>query len=359
MNRMLLIGDPHFRIDNVDETAIFSTHLHNFLTNHPEIDMIVVLGDILHNHEKLHTSALNVAVDFFKMLISFNRNLYCLVGNHDATSNQIFLTDNHWLKVLKEWPGITIVDKPLKVNLQDGCAVLCPYVPDGRLVEALNTLDDWKNAKYICAHQLIDGAKMGPIVAQGVEEWKEEYPFLFLGHLHDKQRIGKNAYAVGSSLQHSYGEGSDKSLALIDLSKQIGFDNIEEIYLEIKRKKIMYANVNELEELSNKIKDLEDNNIEYKIVLSGEESDFKAIKNSSLYKETKLLENVKDVVFKHKLNKKIENETSEISSNENEDDFIKCLEELIQKENDPFLTSLYEHVLMGKDDISDKDVLFF
>jgi D-alanyl-D-alanine carboxypeptidase len=99
---------------------------------------------------------------------------------------------------------------------------------------------------------------------------------------------------VGSSLQHSYGEGSDKSLALIELTKEIGFDNIEEIYLEIKRKKIMYANVNELEELSNKIKDLEDNNIEYKIVLSGEESDFKAIKNSSLYKETKLLENVKD-----------------------------------------------------------------
>jgi hypothetical protein len=42
-----------------------------------------------------------------------------------------------------------------------------------------------------------------------------------------------------------------------------------------------------------------------------------------------------------------------------EDDFIDCLQTLIYNEEDPYLSSLYEHVVYGKEDKSDKDVFFF
>ena len=129
MSKILCIGDPHFRVDNIDETRIFTTNLSKYLDEN-EIDIIIVMGDVLHTHEKIHTFALNAAFDFFKMLSSKNKPVYSLVGNHDATSNTIFLTNNHWMNVLKGWKNITVVDYPTKVETNESFIVLCPYVPD-------------------------------------------------------------------------------------------------------------------------------------------------------------------------------------------------------------------------------------
>jgi DNA repair exonuclease SbcCD nuclease subunit len=350
-NYFLCIGDPHFKLDNIDDTRQFISNLDKYLSAHEEIDYIVVMGDVLHTHEKLHTVALNIAVDFFKMLVSHERNIYCLVGNHDATSNTIFLTTNHWMNILKGWDYLTIVDYPIKVEIQNSFVVMCPYVPEGRFIEALDKVEDWKDASIIFGHQTINGAKMGMIVAKDIDEWKDCYPILISGHIHDKQIIGDNVYYTGSSLQHSFGEGSDKSLTKFNFRKDIKIEEFEEVYLEIKKKKIIYADVSELDEIQEKLKD----EVEYKIVLSGNESEFKALKNSTLYKETIGLDNVKDIKFKTKINKK----ENEIQNEEHQDDdFCKCLEGLVIKSEDPYLISIFEHLLYGKEDISDKDVLF-
>jgi DNA repair exonuclease SbcCD nuclease subunit len=351
MKQILCIGDPHFRVDNIEETKQFTKTLSNYLDEHNEIDIVIVMGDVLHTHEKVHTFALNSAVDFFKMLITKQKDVYCLVGNHDATSNTIFLTDNHWMNILKGWNNLTIVDYPLKINIEDRFAVLCPYVPDGRFVEALNKIEDWKESICVFGHQLIDGAKMGMIVANGVEEWKDEYPMLISGHIHDKQWIKNNMYYTGSSLQHSFGEGGDKSLAKIYIDDQV---KVEEIYLEIKKKKILYADISELEELKEKMKE----DIEYKIVLSGNEGDFKMLKNSDLYKETIGLDNVKDIKFKTKMKEIEKNKEDGSLKEQSEDDFYNCLSQLVRKQNDPFLESFFEHIFLGKEDNSDKDMIF-
>jgi DNA repair exonuclease SbcCD nuclease subunit len=352
MSKILAIGDPHFKVDNTDESTMFIDNLKRWIDEHlHELCKIIVLGDILHTHEKIHTVALNNAVEFFKMLTSFGIPVYALVGNHDATSNTIFLTNNHWLNTLKGWDNLTIVDYPIKIsynysNTSD--IVLCPYVPDGRFVEALNHVNSWKDALIVFGHQLINGAKMGMIVATDVEEWKEEYPYLISGHIHDKQQIRVNAYYTGSSMQHSFGESGDKSLCLISVSdRNVTF---EEVYLTIRKKKILYADVTNLEETLEKMKE----EVEYKIVLSGEESDFKALKNSSLYKEAMKCDNLKNITFKSKINKEL---TKDIEHKN--DDFCQCLQELVKSEDDPYLTSLYEHIMYGKEDLSDKDVFFF
>ena len=106
--KILAIGDPHFHVDNISESKQFTSSIDTYL-NDNEVDCIVVLGDILHTHEKLHTDALNSALHFFKMLVSRNKHVFCLVGNHDATSNTIFLTDNHWMNALKCWENVKII----------------------------------------------------------------------------------------------------------------------------------------------------------------------------------------------------------------------------------------------------------
>ena len=356
MTRILAIGDPHFRTDNITETQQFSQELEQYISTN-DIDIIIVLGDILHTHEKLHTSALNAAVDFFKMLTSFDREVFVLVGNHDAISNTIFLTTNHWLNALKQWSNITIIDYPTKniINKKEEFIVLCPYVPDGRLVEALNLVPDWKKSRVIFAHQLLNGAKMGMIVAKDVEEWYDEYPLCVSGHIHDKQRIKSNLYYTGSSLQHSFGESSNKSLCLMIIRSTI---EMEEVYLSIKRKKIIYAEVDELQEISKKIAE-KDDDMEYKIVLKGQIEDFKALKKSSLYKEAISIENIKNITFKADIPELVvkNSESDDRNERDNSDDFCHHLLRLVEKTDNPYLLSLCEHVLYDKEDISDKDIL--
>jgi DNA repair exonuclease SbcCD nuclease subunit len=361
--KILAIGDPHFKVDNIEESKIFTDNLSSFLSQNTDIEIIVVLGDVLHNHEKLHTFALNSATTFFSMLLSHKRKCFCLVGNHDATSNTIFLTDNHWMNALKGWNGLTIVDRPIIEFINETDFItLCPYVPDGRFHEALShitsmnileekriKINDWKQSKCIFSHQLFDGVKMGPIVARNVEEWKEEYPFCINGHIHENQRPQENIYIPGSAMQEGYGDMTDKIVAVITLNEtKIPF--VDEIDLNIKRKKIIYTTVDEIDNIQSKLEKNE--NIYYKIVVKGSDAELKALKNSSKYKDALEINNVKKIAFKTTWKEQKESITLE-------DDFVECLQTLVLRENDPYLSSLYEHMMYGSEDKSDKDVFFF
>ena len=88
--RVIAIGDPHFRVENIIEVENFIDKIAK-LTKSENPDMIVVLGDLLHTHEKIFTIALNKAYDFIKILRDIAPT-YVLVGNHDYIQNSQFLT---------------------------------------------------------------------------------------------------------------------------------------------------------------------------------------------------------------------------------------------------------------------------
>lgn len=337
---LLLIGDPHFRVDNITETKKFISsvvQLANKLQSENKLDYIVVLGDILHTHEKLNTFALNVACDFFKALVDVCHT-YVLVGNHDATSNTIFLQDTHWMNALKMWRGITIVDVPTKIH----DVILCPYVPDGRFVEALSLyFSDWKNAKLIVAHQLLNGAKMGAITAENVEEWMDDWPLCISGHIHDKQLVKSNLFYTGSSMQHAFGESDDKTLCLVDTCT-LKWENIE---LDIQKKKIIYCEPQNIAAVLHKIEP----NTQYKIVVKGDAASCKAAKNSSVVKELKANKLVKSVQFKETMVKKDSVEKTEESKG-----FEATLRDVVARRSDPFVESLLNSCLGIGEDLSDK-----
>lgn len=337
--KFLCIGDPHFKVDNYEETNDFIKKLEEYIKNNIDIiDYIIVLGDILHNHEKLHTSALNIATNFFKMLVKYKQNkVYCLVGNHDAISNTIFLTDNHWLNVLKEWNTINIIDKPYKLDLDDHFIIMSPYVPDGMLHKALNYIPEWKKSSIIFAHQLLNGAKMGAIITENVEEWKDDYPLLVSGHIHDKQKIKKNLYYSGSSLQHAYGESSDKTICLIDSNTL----DINEIDLKIMTKKIVYIDSENLKNLNIDFK--ENENI--KLVVSGDYNFFKEYKNSEFIKEK--FKNIDKVVFKQKNIERKQNKYESFN------DYLFLIEHMVKETQDEQLYSFYQNIIYNKPDKSE------
>lgn len=236
MTSFLAVGDVHIKLDNLLEIDHLTDTLVSIIQQHRP-DYLILLGDILHTHERIHTNCLNQAAKLFRKCSEIIPT-YVLVGNHDYISNSQFLTDEHWMNPFKEWPGLTIVDRVTRV----GSAVLCPYVPDGRLVEALNTIDGWREASLVFAHQTLDGVKMGPMVMDGVEKWLPEYPMLCSGHIHDRQQPQENLYYTGTPIPHAFGESNRKSICMIDTSNP---KKVLEIPLDVCSRQILYLSVAE------------------------------------------------------------------------------------------------------------------
>ncbi len=156
--KILFIGDPHFKVNN---SEIIDEFIHQCLEQlTPDIDICVIGGDILHTHERLHTTALNKAINFIDQVRKICPT-YSLVGNHDYENNQQFLSKRHWMNALKEWNNTFIIDFTSIIKIKNFTFGMVPYVPPGRFVEALNIIDNewWKNVNCIFAHQEFYGCK--------------------------------------------------------------------------------------------------------------------------------------------------------------------------------------------------------
>lgn len=239
---ILLIGDPHYKKSNKDETEQMEKAILEYLSGDVNIERIVVLGDILDTHEKINLFAMKRAVDFLNKLSEY-AIVYVIIGNHDRPSNDIFLTEEHSLYPLK-WTqnDIIIVDQVRK----EKDMIFVPYVEPGRFMEALETKgikdEQLKSGKYryIFAHQEFFGAQTGGFISQMGDKWNEDYPPVISGHIHDYQVLGNITY-IGTPYQTGYGDNPNKGIYLLD---QEG--DLEKIELNIIPKIIIHLPIEEV-----------------------------------------------------------------------------------------------------------------
>lgn len=328
----IVIGDPHFMVSNIPEVEMFINRLEKLVID-KKPDFIVSLGDLLHTHEKLNTIALNKANIFINKLRKI-APVYSIVGNHDMINANQFLSDKHWMNVMKEWENVKVVDEVVVENINGKKFVFVPYVFPGRFEEALNTREgEWKDADCIFAHQEFEGCKMGAIVSVEGDKWPLEYPNVVSGHIHSRQIIQKNIYYTGSAMQHAFGESNKNIIAYLEFEENKYDYMREEIDLELPRKYIVYKELEDIEEYE--VKESLD---KVKISVSGTYEEFKSFKKTKKYKE--LLKKDIKVVFNHKkLQKKLDKETK--VSTEDGIEFSKILNNLVEKENNIFLKELY------------------
>lgn len=337
MVKVLAIGDVHFQVSNIPEVDLFIERITR-LAKEEEPDLILILGDVLHDHEKLHSTPMNKAKELFVTMKEIAQT-YVLVGNHDALSNQIFLDDGHWMNILKEWEGLEVVDRVQTCECEGELFVMVPYVPPGRFVEALNTIGDaWKGATCIFAHQEFYGCKMGAITSLDGDKWPLKYPRVVSGHIHSKDNLQKNIYYTGSALQVAFGESKQNTVAVLEFD--MGKYECREVDLKLPRKKGISTSLK-------KVMDFEIPDTEDKIMLSisgANLEEFKAFQKSKKYKE------LQKAGIKIKFTQKNIEELKQISKEAitQGSDFNKILHDLIHRERNPNLTSVYELIIHGK-----------
>jgi DNA repair exonuclease SbcCD nuclease subunit len=346
---IIVIGDNHIKINNIQDVDLFIDKLILELNNRKDnIDFIVCLGDILDTHERIHVTPLNKAYEFFNKLRNIKKT-FVLIGNHDYQSNTEFLSNNHWMNALKLWDNLTIVDKVHLEVINNQLFTFVPYVFPGRFEEALNTYNttssnilDWKNSTCIFAHQEFKGCKMGCIISTDGDTWPENYPNVISGHIHSKQNINNNIYYTGSAMQIAFGESETNTIAYVSFpSNYISNEKyeLEEINLNLPRKKIVYLDIDEVEDYKLNEDTNQENLDKIKITVSGVYDQFKSFKKTTKYK--KLIEKGIKITFKPK---KIKDENTNEENNDNKLDVQKNINDEISETNNKFLLILSDMV---------------
>lgn len=293
--RFLFIGDPHIRVENFHTMEKLLLMVQRLVADSP-VDEIVVAGDVLHNHERLHTLALNRAVDFLEALAAL-APVVCLVGNHDMINNQQFLTHNHWLHHYRgRLANVEVVDAPILRTAKDGTvSVYCPYVFPGRFQEALTVRlgDAWQRAHIVFAHQEFRGAKMGAIISEDGDPWDPALPQVVSGHIHDYQKPLTNVFYPGTPMQQSFGDRGGNIVLVVEVDG--GALRFVEVPTEVDSKRTVYAALDEVAKLlEDGLRSTEDEQV--KVAVKGTAEEFKVFKESKEYKQ--LVESGVKVAFK-------------------------------------------------------------
>jgi DNA repair exonuclease SbcCD nuclease subunit len=265
------------------------------------------------------------------------------ISTHNC-NNQQFLTENHWLNAMKDWDNVTVVDKVICDIIGGEKFIFAPYVYPGRFIEALNTLGkEWEDASCIFAHQEFSGCKMGAIISVEGDKWSLTHPHVVSGHIHSRQIPQENIYYPGSALQHAFGESSKNIIAY--LTFQDSEYKREEIDLKLPRKKIVYKDIDEMEDYTIP----EDTEDKIKVTVSGVYNQFKTFKKTKKYKD--MLNKGVKVVFKPK---KIDHEKKDEII---ETEFNTVLTNIINNQKNPHLLEAFELIVNNKK-INSEDIMF-
>ena len=403
--KFLVIGDPHFKTSNVPESEDFIAKCID-LVNTECPDFIIILGDVLHEHERLHTIPLNIAYDFIKAMSSLTKT-YVIVGNHDMINNQQFLNQNHWMNSMKEWPNTTIVDIPTTLHHNGKTYMFCPYVPNGRLREALSSYKTsstnelvipdrtdtpsdpdptdpdptdpdptdpiWKSSTIIFAHQEFLNCKMGAIISQDGDSWDKSLPPVISGHIHHNQTLLDGyIYYPGSAMQNAFGDPNN-ILAIVDVQSDSPSDspsdsssesnllpyNLREIDLMLRKKRIVYHDLDAIDTID--VDKLLNSKDAIKLSLSGNYDDYKIFTKTPISKQ--LANN--GIVIVHKNKKQIKDKTIPTDSEnpniqentdydesnpiifDSDDSVEKLVHDFVSREPNSDLVSDFNYIFLG------------
>ncbi len=293
---ILVIGDPHFRakyIKVVDE--FIQQTLTAIEVKKP--DIVVILGDTLHDHEQTRESCHSRAVQWFKDIAKL-AHLIVLIGNHDRPNNGHFLTTNHFFNGMKGHENIVIVDKAHSVDVTKNSHpyrfVCMPYVPPGRFQEALDTLKtpidtEGKIPTAIFCHQEIKGCKMGAIASEHGDVWPLDNPYLICGHIHEYQSPQENVLYVGTPYQTTYAEDTNKGLYIFSFTPK--GRTVKRIKLNLRVKQTITLAPGDLKTFK-----IPEDNMDLRILIYGLQAEVEACKQLPIFKELYALPHIKIVL---------------------------------------------------------------
>ena len=288
-----VIGDPHFQEKAYLECeSLIEKTIEAIKKTKPLYT--IILGDSLDTHEKVKQPQFEQVCRFIDEISQLNK-VFVLMGNHDLINQNQYLTTNHFFNPLKKWKNVEIIDYPKLIKFKDEKnvdrqIVLCPYVPTGRVIDALDELSkesiDWTISDIIFGHFEMKGSiYRGGVESEQGDDWDQNFPPLISGHIHNESIIGNNVFYVGSSRQILSSDHPDKYFWHILFHQTKKYKDYQ--YFHLLKIKVGLKTIKEVDHTFDDILDFDFSLLEkyyITIIFRGTKDQFKVFKKGKTYK---------------------------------------------------------------------------
>ena len=281
----ILLTDTHLKESNIDiNISVFKQTALLCIEN--GLNRIIHLGDVFDSRK---AQSLTILKDGFltilDMLRELNVTLTVIPGNHEKTD---YKSRSSFLDPFREHPSLTIYDchRIEILKSRDLAIHYLPFFSNQEYIENLqeglsNPMVGNVKRNILLTHIGVTGAVMNNGVSvEGIEEDSFSlFDQVFIGHYHDKQILKNKFNYIGGSIQHNFGETSEKGATLLfdDLSfetYELEFPRYHKI--EVLAKDLCLADIEEIR------KEKQTNKDHIRIILVGSESDIKSFDKQAL-----------------------------------------------------------------------------
>lgn len=205
MSKILLIGDPHLKISNLQTAKKFLDWVAD-VVDQIRPDKVVNLGDTFDTHSVLRSELLAEFKKHVLRITAYCEYIYVL-GNHDMFKPND--STYHALQpFMDEYGNFTVIDK--MVHRDDLGITFVPYLPNHDLFPS-ETLS-------ICiTHQTFLGCDFGGYKPEsGIDPDNVSADLIISGHIHKKQSFGKVVYPGSPYAQSMKDINQIKGLMVLD-----------------------------------------------------------------------------------------------------------------------------------------------
>ena len=290
MNKKILATfstDWHIKDDNTEQIIDLVTQQCE-LNKKVGCHYMICLGDIFTakvksgstwNTKSLMQTEINCFDRVLQIIKSYNITLIAIVGNHDKSDGN---KEYSFLDQFRFHPNFQLVSDFDEIDIIEGVRFCCiSYFKDEKWLESFNKLSPLKNGiNILLSHRAFNGSVNNDRtkVEQSINpSVVKSYDSVFLGHYHNKSKIGSNIFHLPSIQQNNFGEDEDKGFTVL-------YEDGSHELVHSKFKKFIKVNI-DLSETS--VKELNEYINEYqkdtqqayiRFVISGEEEVLKSIK---------------------------------------------------------------------------------
>jgi DNA repair exonuclease SbcCD nuclease subunit len=222
----IFITDTHLKQQNHEENyQIYKNAVD--LCKESGLKNIFHLGDIFDSRKNQSLSNLN----FLKRVLDeiFLPNgitLIAIPGNHDKLSYE---SEESYLDIYENHPSFNLVSSPKILTFAKYSIALIPFFKETTVLEGIINKffasEEFMKAKesqkplLAGCHFAINGVMNNdgslienPIVPELFADFKK----VFCGHYHNSSKIADNIFYIGASIQHTFGETSEKGIVSLD-----------------------------------------------------------------------------------------------------------------------------------------------
>jgi len=192
MIKILRIGDPHVKVNNLEESEVLMRYALELATNE-KVNRIEILGDLFHTHSVLRLEVLNFWHKWLTIFCGLCETVV-LEGNHDQSGDYSNAYSALSVFKLYEHRNLKVVTEPWLL----GRIGYIPYTHDNEsFLAKANGLAE-QGATVLVVHQTLMGSKYesGFYASDGADTTKisDKVIHIISGHIHSKQEFGRVSY---------------------------------------------------------------------------------------------------------------------------------------------------------------------